>query len=493
MIKTKFLRLLATLDKEELKKFGQFITSAYYNTRNQPIQLFQYLMENYATWHPIYLDYQDSGTTKTQKLALGIQLQKTISKKVIAEHLFPGERQNDPRMRRIIHYLKNLIDEFLYEIATKAEHAHYLRQITMLQHHLRRGELQLFEEQLAEVRARQKQTSFRDHQFYYYAYQVEEVANDYLVRTAQNEDSFQEMTDYFDVYFLLNKLRLFCGMATRQKMFDMEYRYQMMDELIRYIEKSDFSTVPLIGIYYHILHLEQAKEDRWHFKQLEEMLQVNKVEISLGELRQIYGFMLNYLTRENRKPGQKMYKELFNLFRIMVEEGLIYINDKMRIPYFNVGMRAACRIGEFDWVEDFIYAHEDRLVGQNSQEVIDLSLLTVLHYRGEYEAVLKRIDTLRFQNSRLQVLRRILKLQTLYESSATQEFFQLTDAFKRFIKSKQEIGTVAFTYFSNFVSFTERLGRVKFDLKPLKNGLAEEIQDSPTAEKDWLLDKLDEL
>ena len=493
MIKTKFLRLLATLDKDELKDFERFIYSPYYNSRKQPLQLFDYLKSNLSKWHHPFLNYISPDTSKAKKQQLELHLESILSKATISEHLYPGERFNDPRMRRIVHYLKQLLEEFLYALAPKAEQEYYLRHIAMLRHHLHRGEFDLFEAQLTEVRKRQQQTTFRDHQFYYYAYQVEEVANDYLVRTARNRDSFQQMTDFFDAYFILNKLRLFCGMATREKMFEVDYRYQMMEELIHYIEKTDFNDVPLIGIYYHILHLEQARDDRMHFKQLELMLKANKAGISSGEQRNIYGFMLNYLTRENRKPGQKMYAELYQLLRTMVEEGLIYINNKITIPYFNLGVRAACRMGEFDWVEDFIYAHEDRLIGQNATEVIDLSLLTVLHYRGEYDTVLQRIDRLRFKDPRLQVLRRMLKLQTLYESNAPNAFFQLTDAFKRFIKSRKEIGRAAFTYFSNFVSFTERLGRIKFDLKPIKKDLAKEIQDSPTAEKDWLLDKLQEI
>ena len=493
MTGTKFLRLLATLSKEELKEFEKFLKSPYFNTRNQPVLLFQYLKSTYSRWHPLYLEYAATSTSRERKAELEQKLHEVLAKKKVAAVIFPNERYNDPRMRRVIHYCKQLIEEFFYQLAPKADHEFYLRHIAMLQHHLLRGELDLFEDLLEEVREIQQKTSFRDHQFYYYAYQLEEVTNDYLIRTARNLDAFQPMSDNFDVYFILNKLRMSCGMATRDKMFGRGYEYPMMEELIAYIEKTDFSTVPLIGMYYHIFHLEQNKEDRMHYKALQTLLQENKGQISLGERRQISGFMLNYLTRENRKPGQKMSWELFDLFRTMVGEGLVYINGMITVPYFNLGLRAACRVGEFDWGEQFIHDHTDRLLGKNAKEVLDLSRLVVQYNRGEYQQVLRKIDTLKFKDSRQQVFRRILKLQTLYEINEPNQFFQLTDAFKRFIRAKQEIGTTASTFFSNFVSFSERLGRIKFDLKPVKSGLEEEIQHSATAEKDWLIDKIKEL
>ena len=105
---------------------------------------------------------------------------------------------------------------------------------------------------------------------------------------------------------------------------------------------------------------------------------------------------------------------------------------------------------------------------------------------------LKRIDMLKFKVARSQIRLRILKLKTLFESGETESFFLLCDSLKKFIKSKKEIGETAHTFYYNFVSLAEKLGKMKFNQRK-GAGLDDEIMETRTADKEWLLEKLAEI
>lgn len=490
MQNTKLIQLFATLTKEELKKLEKYLESPYFHTKLQSRQLMQHLAQQFDKWYLLYHEYRDS-TEKDPELEN--KLESLLSKEAVAEALFPDVPYNDQKMRRIIFESKKVLSDFLFQLALSNQpRLPELKQITLLQHHLKRGELALFESQLKEAQQYRDNLDNLHSQYFEYAYQVEELYNNYLINTRGRDDSFQLMSDHLDTAYLISKLRIFCAMLTRSKVYKFKYEYRLMDELTDAIESFDFSTAPLLEIYYLILKLEREKAKPGDYKRLYELIGLHQPHIPLTEVRQIYGFMLNYLLRESRKPKTDYYPEIFSLLQKMIKEDLIYADGQIAPYYFELCVSTAGKVKAFDFAEDFIYEHEDRLIGKDAQEVFDFSLLVLLFYKGEYRAILKRIDMLKFKVVRSQIRLRILKLKTLFESKETESFFLLCDSLKKFIRSKKEIGETAHTFYYNFVSLADKLGKIAFNQRK-SEGMEQEIEETQAAEKEWLMEKYLEL
>jgi len=490
MQNSKLIRLLSSLSKEELKRFDAFIRSPFFNNKQQPIILFEYLKQRYDKWYPLIKKQAKSPreVQETEKL-----LHKYLSKERVYKKLFPKDAYNDARIRRIMSYCKLLLDDFLIQLAFESEQENNYRRLLRLRYHSKRQESSLFRESLKSVEENLNNIPYQDQEYYLYAYQIEQERNNHLVRQGKTQESYQQLANHFDSYFLLSKLRIFSAMLNRQKTLKVQYTFNMMEEILMYLETNLAQQVPPVVIYYYILKLGMGTASQKDYNHLVETLEKHKSLISPDELRQIYSFMLNHLIRESRKPGTDRHTETFALLKIMLAEGFLYVNQKILIQYFNLCVVIACRINELDWAEDFIYEHEDRLVGANHKEVFDYTFLSLLFYKQDYEEILKRIDSMRFKEARYQIMRRMLKLKTLFECEREDAFFLLTDSLKKFIRSKKDLGDTARVYYTNFVSFTERLGKVRFDQRSVSQDLIQGIQEGRTADKEWLQEKLDQL
>ena len=188
---------------------------------------------------------------------------------------------------------KKFWSEFLFQLALSNQpRLEELKQRTLLQHHLKRGELALFEAQLKEAQSYRDNLGYRDSHFFEFAYRVEEEYNNYLINTRGKDDSFQLMSDHLDTAYLINKLRIFCAMLTRSKVYKFNYEYRLMEELTSAIETFDFSQAPLLEIYYLILKLEREIATHPDYKRLYELTVLHQPHIPQTEVRQIYGFML---------------------------------------------------------------------------------------------------------------------------------------------------------------------------------------------------------
>lgn len=499
MLYSQFLRLFAILNREELKAFEKFLHSPFFGPREQSRQFFAYLKSTQSRWRPLYEEFQ-SHKGKRKQRELETQLRKYLGKKEMAAQLFPDEPYNDGRMRRVISECKKLLIRYLGEAAPKTDNPKnpYARQfredLDVLRFYLQRGEFDLFQDQIKAMR-KLEGTDFKDHQYYYRAFQLEEKANDFQIRTGAKTDTYGKQLDHLDTYFILYKLRMFCAMHTRSTAMGVTYKYGMLAEITAYVERENFLGEPLIQIYYLILQMERGKGAQMDYQTILDLLATQLDRISHDEARQIYLFVYNFLEREHRKPGVNFARESFLLIKRVVDEGVIYSEGLIAVGYFNAAVRVACRAGEVKWAEEFIWANEERIAGGNRKEVFDFALLTVLFFQKEYTVILRQLDQLQFNDSNYQIRLRVLKMKTLYEQhspeiDSSEDFFKLVEAFRRFLKNKTDLRPAAAIHYGNFLNFAEKLGKAAFDGKELPTDFEHQVIQEETAEEEWLLEKI---
>ena len=507
MLKSQFLRLFSILTKEEVKAFGDFLNSPFFGAKNQSRQFFSLLHTTYPQWIDAYRQWK-SVKDRNKKSHLEKHLHPYLNKEEVAVLLFPGQPYIDGKMRRVISECKKLLELFCLQLAPRADDPDdplvetFQKDLDLLRLFLHRSEYGLFLEQMRKIRKREG-FGFRDHQFFWRAFQLEEIHNDFRIRTGSRDDTYGMMVRQLDMFFILYKLRLFCAMHTRATILEKEYDYPMQEELISYVERQNFLKEPLIHIYYLILQLEKGENTQFHFYRVRDLLETQLGRISRDESRQLYLFIYNFLEREHRKPGKNMARESFELIQRVVENKVIYNEGgKIAIGYFNAIVRVACRAGELEWAEQFIWENEDLIAGKIAKEVFDFALLTLLFFQKEYSVILRELDRLDFRNARLQVRERVLRLKTLYElyspevdspkADRSPEFFRLVGSLRRFIRNKRDLRPADKEHFTNFVNFAEKLGKRKYDRKPLPEGFVKQVIREKTAEEEWLLVKVGE-
>lgn len=493
MINTRFIRLFAGLSHAELKTFKKYLDSPFFGVRPVTLKLFQYLYKKHSKWHPIYEEWKVE-RDQERKVELESQLRKYLGKKEASVKIFPGESENDSRVRRMISHLKGHLIDYILQVAPKADRDEYLENMGLLRYHLQRGEYELLETKLSEVEKDRRSIRFRDHAFYFYSFQLEELLNDYHVRAGIKEYSYSMMMDFLDIFFVLYKLRMFCTMVGLGKRLKQPFRMSMMEELLEYIDKHNYLEEPLVKIYYLILQMELEGDGQKYYRDLQKQIRSFRKSILPNELRQIYAFMYNFLQQEHRKPGKNMTREMFQLFQQMYKDGTIYSDGLVTTTWFRVCLIIACQAGEYDWAEDFIYANEELIAGDNAKEVFDFGILTVLFYKGEYKEIIQRIDQLKLVNIHFHIRRRFLKIKCYFELGEPTEFFnQCENLRKSLVVHEDKVGPENMSIYSNFRLLADRLGRFKFDLKKVSQKFLDDLENLQVAEKEWLERKANEL
>jgi|GEM_PF-2006291 len=489
---SKLIKLLATLSRNELKRFEQYINSPFFNTRKQPIILFNYLKKNYPKWIKLYKQW---AATFPEQEELIQKLNIHLGKQNVFQALFPKEKYKDEKMRRIMSYCTKLLEGFLQQLQLESEESKTIRQRLSLKHHLKRREFETFEDHLKQVKQQQKSIHYKDSEFYQHEYLTEYLANSYRIQRGEIQDSYNVLCQNLDTFFLLSKLRLFCAMLTRQKQLKVNYQFNMMEEIASYVERHTFEETPLIRVYYYIMKMELDTASQEDINTLTVLLNEYKTKIPHNEMRQVYGFMINYLIRKSRDEGEKHFHTIFDLIKTMIKEEYIYVNNALTTQYFSLCVKVAAKTKAYNWAEDFIYKHEDKLTGKDKEEIFTYNLLEILFHKKDFDQILKRIDKVKMKHPRYQIFIRILKLKTLYENRNVIQLFLLIDALKKFIKNKSKgnIGSTDLKLFLNFVTLTEKLAKSKFDQRPLYQQVLQRIYNSNTIEKEWLVDKYHEL
>ena len=90
MIKSKVIEIIQSLDPEEIKEFGEFVGSPYFNKNTRLTELYELIKKFYPDF------------TK-----------KSFTKEKLYEKLFPRKKYNDGSMRKLLSGLQSLGEEYL--------------------------------------------------------------------------------------------------------------------------------------------------------------------------------------------------------------------------------------------------------------------------------------------------------------------------------------------------------------------------------------------
>ena len=65
--------------------------------------------------------------------------------------------------------------------------------------------------------------------------------------------NFQEISDTWDVLYLIQKLRHACAQLSHQSIFKQDYDFGLLSDLVKTVEQKKYLEVPAIAMYYYCL------------------------------------------------------------------------------------------------------------------------------------------------------------------------------------------------------------------------------------------------
>lgn len=275
MQKSKLITLLQRFSKTDMKEFGDFVSSPFFNKEKVLERLAAYLINHYPA-------YDTPGLVKES----------------VFLHLYPGKKYSDGLMRNIISDLLNLAEEFLM---IKNLDKDKFRKDMLLMNELKSRKLpNHFLKKKEKTEKLVEQSSAKDGFYYDKKTELNMLYSSFLKET---EDTyirenmlFQDTSDLITAGFLVKILYYNTYMLTRQShIANFSFTLNFSGEIDIFLENEGkrFLEISHIGCYYFCFKLLQTNDEKY-FYILKDFIKNNFNELDREERKSIQSVLENY-------------------------------------------------------------------------------------------------------------------------------------------------------------------------------------------------------
>jgi hypothetical protein len=168
-----------------------------------------------------------------------------------------------------------------------------------------------------------------------------------------------------NIFFFINSLKFF-QYFLNQKNFvvNAEGYPDFMNNILEYLKlNTEYLSIPALKAYYYLVLLLISKDDKYFFE-LKKILFEEMEELSHNEKYNIIAVLRNY-GQQKYNAGQTEFNDIiFDILKFSIEKDLLtpsplgkYISETRFMNIAWSGLRAE----EFEWVEEFIKKHIEKI------------------------------------------------------------------------------------------------------------------------------------
>ena len=471
MHNSKLYSILEHFDKYEQNRCRKYIQSPYFNKNETLSELFD-----------IMIDHINSGK-KTE-----------ITKEKIWCKISDGQPYNDVRFRKHFSDLLKLIEGFLAQQIFEESPLH---QATYLIEAVGKKKIdKLYNSTMKSARHLSNKNEYRASSYYYYQYQIEKNFYDLTETETKRTDrtNVEEIANYLDIFFLSEKLRIYCTVLNRQHLVSDEYKLLFLDEILSHIKKYDYENIPPIAIYYQIYLTTVDKENIDHYYKLKSLLEEHSLKFPQQEALRIYLSAINYCIRKINNGNLKFLEELFQVYNELIQKEIIFINNELSPWTFKNIVVLALRLGKYDWTEHFIFNYNQKIPDAFRENAVTFNLAQLYFYQKAYDKVIEQLRNVEYEDVSYNLVSKSMLIATYYETEEHEPLHSLFESFRVYLNRHSNIPETKRKNYKNLIKFTKKLTKIMPGDQKAIQKIKEEVAASKNiASMNWLKEKIAEL
>ena len=483
MKKIKAIQLIISFNTLEMKRFSRFIRSPYHNNNNRIVKFFDYIKE----YHP---NYQDCN------------LEKKRFYKVVLQEDF-----SDTKWRNLCSEFNTRVEDFLLN-----EH---LKQNKTKKQHLLTGVLgernysRFKNETVLLIKELEQDTHYKTSKDYLLLYQLNHKLWFHLEteKFTLNALPLTKSREYFKCFVLLANMENEIEYLERNQFINPEnktldnFRPTTFDNI-----EIESPAPPLLNIYKKVLQLKKTGNQAVYFE-LKQILTEQCHLFKKSTALDLLVSLSNFLVQNIMQKEANLRKEPFNLYQFGVAKKLFIQNERIRdIEFYNIAI-AGYRIGENQWVDNFIQTHKKYLHPEQASILIPLVKGYEAFFSKNYELVIKLLSNIPSEKElKFLFTTKTLLLRAFYECWRRQIdnyeinfLFSHIHAFEQLVRRNYKNTNLKKKAYVNFVSILKKIVKVntyqsKQEQQSKLSLIEEELeQKNPVALSGWLTEKIEEL
>lgn len=435
MKKSKLIRLLNTFNSDELKAFGDFVASPYFNKKTELLPFFEYL-QKYAPLFPV----------------------EKITRTVIFQALYPQEVYQEKKISYLMSDLCKLIERF-FKIRNFERNKNQV-EIYWLDALLKRQLYKDYERAYKKVGLQFSVENNKDSYYYFQKYELSNLSVNYAMQKQlrQQDETLQLTTDYLDYFYLLKKLQYSCSMLVQQRISGMEYKMNLLEEIDQYLSTEKIKE-PIILIYHLILKMLLEEEKEVHFLALKKLIPLYVDQLSHEDNRDIYKYAINYCAQKLKRGQIQFAEDALELYLDGINQNILLDNGFLSPWTYKNVVKLGLGLKKFEWVEQFLHDYNEKLKKPFRQNALHFNLADLHYFKGEFQQTLYHLRYIKFTDLFYKLGTKMLLIKVYYELKEEDALLSLLASFSLFLKRNKQMSKQVREMYLNFCSIVQSITR----------------------------------
>ena len=462
MGRSKLLLLYASLSQNERDQLLKLLESPFFNQRKDVVLLAKWLNQ-----------HAEVGFEGLQPAA-------------VFENVYPGEPFQPKKYRYLLSFLLKLTENFLIQRALEADPLR--KELYLLQSFQERSLTKLRQEKLVALKKHLASGKAQDAD-HYFRFQAQQFEYNTLQSREMVSASLQNVSNEFDVYFIITKLKQACSILNHQKVLQTDFNIKFIDQVLDFIHEEGLLNLPIVAGYYAIYQMLMVPESETetHFNTILWLMETPDSELPQNELRSIYLLVLNYCIRQINTGDKNYLARTLDLYKVGLRSKALYQGELLSPWTFNNVVSIALKVDAVEWTESFIMDYSKDLPTSFQDRIPKYNIAELELKRGNPSKAIKILHQIQVSDSFTQLLVRISIIKAYYEMEELTSMSYALENLTQLIRRKTTL-TYHKTLTKNFIKFTKKISNLPPDDSRRKLKISTEIkQTEVVAQKDWLL------
>lgn len=480
MRQSRIVKIIENLSTRQQEQFKNFVSSPYFNQHEKTIELLEIILSELNRKRP------------------------RLDKQKVFAQLFPKKAYKEQNLHNVMSYLMRLYHRFL--AIQSFEKKSLSNALSTVQEAYENGQLEVFKNRAKLLSKSLEKEEVRDEHYYYTYYQLNQLLRDFKVNHVNRSDntSGQELLNYLDHYYLLERLRQTWLLTAHQMIMNTQYDFGYIDFILEHIQRhwKVYQQHFTIAAYYTVLMMFREQESETHYEQLTTLLKTKVSHFSNIDLNHLHNAASNYCISKINAGINKYKSELFKLYKEGLRNEILLENGKLYDWVYKNIVTLGCNLEEYNWTYEFIHKYQDSLKGIHKENAYNYSLAYYYQSKKEYDKALTLLNTVKFTEVQYHMGGNILLLRTHYELDNTEAIFSLLESLRIYIIRSKKMTTTIRKSYLNLIRFTKQLVSIRTEKdflstaafqKKLENLILKLSANNNVHTKAWLLGKCEEL
>lgn len=472
MRSSKLYSILGNFTKIEQNRFRKYLQSPYFNRSDTITDLFNILAED-----------------------INGECQVDLKKEIIWKKLGLPSPFDDTRFRKYLSDLLKLLENFLAQQAYEKDPVY---QASFLIEAIGKRNLEkLYNSSMRSAQRLIEQYPDESSNFYFHQYKIER--NYYELTDAEikrgDKNNVEEINKFLDLFYISEKLKFYLPTLSQRRVAKYEYQIELIEELLDYLKDKDFDHNPRIALYHKACYLYLQPEIEKHYHDLRALLKKFALEIPVKEANEdLYASAENYCVKKMNEGNAQFQSELFSIYQEKVERGIVLANEEISPWVFRNIVTVALRLGEFEWIENFIFEYKDKMPENYRENAFTFSLAQLYFYRKEFDKVIELLREVEYEDFTYNLNSKVMLLFTYYEIDEIEPLYSLFESFRVYLNRNKSIPENRKNSYKDLIKFTKKLTKLfPGDDKGIQKLKKEVHENEHVASKPWLRQKIAEL